>query len=207
MIQLIAGLGNIGAEYERTRHNAGFWLAELLAAQHHAAWRNDRAFHGAVAKATIAGSAVWLLKPSTYMNRSGLAVAALARFYKIAPEQILVLHDEIDIQPGEVKLKLGGGVAGHNGLKSVQAELGSADFWRLRIGVGHPGVSAEVPNYVLHKACPEHQTLIDDAVRRCAEAMPVIVAGEFTRAMQQLHGKPKRKTNEEKSVAPTDTPR
>lgn len=196
MIQLIAGLGNIGSEYERTRHNAGFWLIDLLAAQTRTALRHDRAYHGEVARTQVDGQSVWMLKPGTYMNRSGVAVSALARFYKIAPESILVVHDELDIPPGEVRLKQGGS-AGSNGVKSVQAELGSADFWRLRIGIGHPGVRAEVVNYVLHKASAEHQAAIDASLQRCIDALPLIVHGDMARAMMQLHAKPKPPRTEE----------
>jgi PTH1 family peptidyl-tRNA hydrolase len=191
MIRLIAGLGNIGSEYERTRHNAGFWLIDRLADEYRAAMRTERGFHGELAKVQISGQPVWLLKPNTYMNRSGLAVAALARFYKIAPEAILVAHDELDLVPGDVRLKLGGRPGG-NGALSVQNELGRADFWRLRIGIGHPGVKSEVSNWVLHKASPEHQALMDEAVARSAAVVPALVAGEMERGIMQLHTKPKK---------------
>jgi peptidyl-tRNA hydrolase, PTH1 family len=190
MFQLIAGLGNPGSEYERTRHNAGFWFLDALAAQCRASLRAERGFYGDVAKTSIEGQAVWLAKPTTFMNRSGQCVAALAKFYKIAPEKILIVHDELDLQPGEVKMKLGGS-AGSNGVKSIEADLGSREFWRLRIGIGHPGVKSEVVNYVLHKASPEHQAAIDEAVKKALAVLPLLMRGESQQAMMQLHRKPK----------------
>jgi peptidyl-tRNA hydrolase, PTH1 family len=190
MFQLIAGLGNPGSEYERTRHNAGFWFLDALARQAGASMRAERGFYGDIARTSIAGETVWLAKPTTFMNRSGQCVAALAKFYKIAPEKILIVHDELDLQPGEVKLKIGGS-AGSNGVKSIEADLGSREFWRLRIGIGHPGVKSEVVNYVLHKASPEHQAAMDEAIKKSLAAMPLLMRGESERAMIQLHRKPK----------------
>ncbi len=189
-IRLIAGLGNIGAEYEDTRHNAGFWLVDALAAKLGAHFRPEKGFHGAVAKA----GSCWLVKPSTYMNRSGQAVAALATFYKIAPEEILVAHDELDLPPGAVKMKQGGGHAGHNGLKDIQARIGSADFWRVRIGIGHPrelGMAQEVVDFVLHRPSREHRELIDDCINRAVEVLPEAVSGQMQVAVMKLHAKKK----------------
>lgn len=187
VIKLVVGLGNPGPEYADTRHNAGFWLADELAWQWKAAFKEEKKFFGKTARAKLPGGEVWLLKPNTYMNRSGQAVQALAQFYKIAPQEILVLHDELDIAPGRIKFKLGGGNGGHNGLKDIQAKLGSADFYRLRLGIGHPGERNEVVNYVLKKPRTEERELIDAAVRRSAEQMALILAGDFAAAQRQLH--------------------
>ncbi len=191
-IRLIVGLGNPGAEYEATRHNAGFWLVDALSRQHGGHLRMENKFHGTVARLNIKGQEVWLLQPQTYMNRSGQAVAALMRFYKIAPAEILVAHDELDLAPGIAKLKQGGGAAGHNGLKDIIAALGTQDFWRLRIGIGHPrtlGLQQEVADFVLHRASGEHQQAIDAALKMCTEIVPALSEGEFTRATMQLHTK------------------
>ncbi|EGY52669.1 aminoacyl-tRNA hydrolase [Neisseria shayeganii] len=187
VIKLVVGLGNPGPEYADTRHNAGFWLADELAWQWKAAFKEEKKFFGETARAKLPDGEVWLLKPNTYMNRSGQAVQALAQFYKIAPQEILVLHDELDIAPGRIKFKLGGGNGGHNGLKDIQAKLGSADFYRLRLGIGHPGERNEVVNYVLKKPRAEERELIDAAVRRSAENMGLILSGDFAAAQRQLH--------------------
>ena len=187
-IKLIVGLGNIGAEYEATRHNAGFWLLDALARENGAGFKNERGFHGAVAKI---GSA-WLLKPSTFMNRSGQAVQALATFYKILPDEILVVHDELDLPPGGVKMKKGGGHAGHNGLRDIQARLATTDFWRLRIGIGHPRelqLEQEVIDFVLKRPSREHQGLIDEAMGKALAVMPQVIAGAMEAAMMTLHSK------------------
>lgn len=189
-IRLIAGLGNIGAEYEDTRHNAGFWLVDALAHKLGTSFRQEKGFHGAVARA----GSCWLVKPSTYMNRSGQSVAALATFYKIAPEEILVAHDELDLPPGAVKMKQGGGHAGHNGLKDIQARIGSADFWRVRIGIGHPrelGMQQDVADFVLHRASREHQGLIDECIGRAVAVMPEAIDGSLQVATMKLHAKPR----------------
>lgn len=189
-IKLVVGLGNPGTEYADTRHNAGFWLLDELAWQWKAAFKEEKKFFGDTARAKLpAGGEVWLLKPNTYMNRSGQAVQALAQFYKIAPQEILVVHDELDIAPGRIKFKLGGGNGGHNGLKDIQAKLGSTDFYRLRLGIGHPGERNEVVNYVLKKPRAEERDLIDQAVRKSADAMPRLLAGEFAEVQNVLHSK------------------
>jgi peptidyl-tRNA hydrolase, PTH1 family len=189
-IRLIVGVGNIGAEYERTRHNAGFWFVDEIAAKARVSFARDRKFHGDVARLRDAAQELWLLKPSTYMNRSGQAVVALALYYKILPTQILVVHDEVDLPPGAIKLKRGGGTAGHNGLKDIQARLSTPDFWRLRIGVGHPRtlqMAQEVADFVLHPPSREHTQLIDSAMGRALDIVPLLVEGQFERAMMQLH--------------------
>jgi peptidyl-tRNA hydrolase, PTH1 family len=189
-IRLIVGLGNYGAEYEATRHNAGYWLVDAIAGREGARFSSERKFHGDVARLHCGGHDVWLLKPTTYMNRSGNAVVALALFYKILPSEILVAHDELDLLPGVVKLKRGGGTAGHNGLKDTQARLTTADFWRLRIGIGHPRelqLEQEVVDFVLHPPRREEQTLIDEAVERAEGIVDLLVSGKFEAAMLKLH--------------------
>ena len=193
-IRLIVGLGNVGAEYERTRHNAGFWLVDAIARKAGASFGAERKFHGEAARLRDHGRELWLLKPGTWMNRSGQAVAALALYYKILPTQILVAHDEVDLMPGIVKLKRGGGTAGHNGLKDIQAKLSTPDFWRLRIGVGHPrtlALSQEVADFVLHPPGREHEAAIDESLGRALDIVPLLVEGQFERAMMKLHAAPK----------------
>lgn len=195
MIRLFVGLGNPGPEYEATRHNAGFWWLEALAGKLGARLQPERAYQALAARVALPGLAsgpVWLLEPMTYMNRSGVSVAALARFYKIAPEQILVVHDELDLQPGQAKLKFGGSAAGHNGLKDIHAMLGTLDFWRLRLGIGHPGVKAEVVNYVLKKPSAEHREGIAKAIEQSLAASELLIAGEMDRALAAIHAQPPR---------------
>lgn len=191
MIRLFVGLGNPGPEYEATRHNAGFWWLEALAGKLGARLQPERAYQAVAARVNRAQGPVWLLEPMTYMNLSGKSVAALARFFKIAPGEILVAHDELDLPPGQMKLKQGGSAAGHNGLKDMQAQLGSPDFWRLRLGIGHPGVKAEVVDYVLRKPSREHRDAIDDCITRSLDSLPLLLAGDMTRATMALHTRPK----------------
>lgn len=186
-IMLIVGLGNPGREYEATRHNAGFWWVEEFARAQGASFKADGKFHGLIARAALHGHDVHLLKPQTFMNISGRAVGAVAQFYKIAPANILVVHDELDLPPGSAKLKLGGGHGGHNGLKDIIAHLGTRDFWRLRIGIGHPGERGEVSNYVLNAARREEQALIDEAMQRAQDVAPLIIEGKLEAAMLKLH--------------------
>ena len=193
-IRLIVGLGNVGAEYERTRHNAGFWFVDAVARKAGANFGGERKFHGEVARLRDRGRELWLLKPATYMNRSGQAVVALALYYKILPTQILVAHDEVDLMPGVVKLKRGGGTAGHNGLKDTQAKLSTPDFWRLRIGVGHPrtlALTQDVADFVLHPPGREHEASIAESIGRALDVVPLLVEGQFERAMMKLHAAPK----------------
>lgn len=188
-IKMIVGLGNPGAEYEQTRHNAGFWFIDELAWQYKATLKEEKKFFGSVARISISGSDLWLLKPATFMNRSGQAVAALAQFYKIKPEEILVVHDELDIPCGRIKFKLGGGNGGHNGLKDIQARLGTPDFYRLRLGIDHPGDGNLVVGYVLNKPSPEHRQQIDEAINKSLKAVPMLLAGEWEEAVRFLHSK------------------
>jgi PTH1 family peptidyl-tRNA hydrolase len=187
-IRLLVGLGNPGPEYEGTRHNAGFWWIDAVAARLRATLQPERSYHGLMARVNRAGGdPLWLLQPMTFMNLSGKSVAALARFFKIAPGEILVAHDELDLQPGQMKLKLGGSAAGHNGLKDIHAQLGTPDFWRLRLGIGHPGVKAEVVNYVLRKPLAEHRKAIDEAIDRSLESLDLLLTGDMERAMMTVH--------------------
>lgn len=195
MIRLIVGLGNPGSEYEDTRHNAGFWWVDAAARKLGASLSRDRAYHGLVARVNADGAPLWLLEPQTFMNLSGKSVAALARFFKIIPAEILVVHDELDLPPGQMKLKQGGGAAGHNGLKDILAQLGSPDFWRLRIGVGHPGVKSEVVDWVLRKPKPEDREAIEQCIARSLDALPLLIDGAMDRAMMKLHVKPARPAN------------
>ncbi len=187
MIKLFVGLGNPGTEYEHTRHNAGFWWVDALARQLKVSLQAERSYQGWMARSQSGGQTIWLLEPQTFMNASGTSVAALARFYKIEPTQILVVHDELDVVPGEAKLKLGGSHAGHNGLRDIQAKLGTADFWRLRLGIGHPGVKSEVIHWVLKKPSPDQRELIDACITRSLQATDDLLSGDFTRATQRIH--------------------
>jgi len=186
-IRLVAGLGNPGREYAETRHNAGFWFADRLAEKLRAALHYESKFAGEVAKA----GDVRIVKPGTFMNLSGRSVSALARFFDIAPEEILVVHDELDLKAGEVKMKFGGGHAGHNGLRDIQAQIASPEFWRLRIGIGHPRDSElpqqQVVDYVLQPPGSDDRTTIDAAIVRALSAWPDIAAGDMERAMMVLH--------------------
>jgi len=190
-IRLIVGLGNPGPEYEQTRHNAGFWLVDNLAESHaRGALSRESRYHALTAKTVIAKQEVWLLEPQTYMNRSGQSVGALARFYKIAADEILVAHDELDLAPGIAKIKKGGSSGGHNGLKDITAALGTQDYWRLRIGIGHPralGLQQPVVDFVLHRPRREEQLLIDEALAKSLDVIPLLCEGKFEAAMMQLH--------------------
>lgn len=190
-IRLIVGLGNPGKEYEDTRHNAGFWLVDRLVDELHGVFRAEAKFHGLAAKVSLERQDLWLLKPQTYMNASGRAVAALAGFYKIEPAEILVVHDELDLPPGAAKLKKGGGHAGHNGLRDIAAALKTPDFWRLRLGIGHPGDRAKVVDFVLHPPRKEEADAIGDALNQSLPVIGPLARGDFAAAMHQLHTKDK----------------
>ena len=192
MIRLLVGLGNPGPEYEATRHNAGFWFVDEAARKLGATLQPERSYSGLAARVNRSTGPLWLLEPMTYMNLSGKSVSALARFFKIAPEEILVVHDELDLMPGQAKLKLGGSSAGHNGLKDIEAQLGQAGFWRLRLGIGHPGVKAEVVNYVLRKPPADQREAIAKSIEQSIAALDLVLAGEMERAMMKVHAKPPR---------------
>jgi PTH1 family peptidyl-tRNA hydrolase len=185
-LTLIVGLGNPGPTYERTRHNAGFALIDELARRAGASLRRDARHQGELARVSMAGADVWLLKPMTYMNLSGQSVGSLAGFYRIAPQAILVAHDELDFPPGVVRLKEGGGAGGHNGLRDIIARLGAA-FWRLRIGIGHPGDRDAVLDYVLGRPPAAEAGLIQEAVLAAADAVPIMLTDGAQKAMSRLH--------------------
>lgn len=187
MIRLIVGLGNPGREYQDTRHNVGFWWVDELAQSHKINFKSDLKFHGLTGRGILHGHEVLLLKPQTFMNVSGRAVGALAKFYKIEPAEILVVHDELDLQPGIVRLKIGGGHGGHNGLKDIIAQLGTKDFWRLRFGIGHPGERTEVSNYVLNDPRPEERELIHEAMHKAHNTAHLVITEKTEAAMLKLH--------------------
>jgi PTH1 family peptidyl-tRNA hydrolase len=188
-IKLIAGLGNPGKKHEKDRHNVGFWFVSRLAGAQRTELKSVAKYHGLLGKLARASGELWLLLPQTYMNLSGKSVGTLARFYKIQPEEILVVHDELDFPPGTAKLKLGGGVAGHNGLKDIAAQLGTHGFWRLRIGIGHPGDKNVVADYVLTSPPAAERELIETALERCMEVSGLLLEGDLEAAMLKLHTK------------------
>jgi peptidyl-tRNA hydrolase, PTH1 family len=185
-LKLVVGLGNPGPEYARTRHNAGWWLVDALLARQRGDWRHDSKAQAQLARTYIGGCDVWLAKPMTFMNRSGAAVQALAHFYRIEPQETLVVHDEIDLPPGVARFKQGGGHGGHNGLRDVIAHIG-VDFWRLRLGVGHPGAKELMLDAVLDRPSAAEQQLIDSAIERALESVPELLRGEAQQAMHHLH--------------------
>lgn len=187
-LRLVIGLGNPGAEYAETRHNAGFWFCERLAADLGANFAKESRYHGWVANAREAG--VWLLMPATYMNESGRAVQALAHFYRITPAEMLVVHDELDLPAGRVQLRFGGGLGGHNGLKSLTAHLGTQDYWRIRVGIGHPGDRNEVVSYVLKPPRKEEREGINSAIDRALLAWPQLAKADFNAATQRINTRP-----------------
>ena len=195
MTKLIVGLGNPGDEHIEDRHNAGFWFVDALAKQLSARFETEKRFLGKVAKAKWEGDDLFLLKPATYMNLSGQAVSALCRFHKITPENILVVQDELDLKPGSARIKLGGGTGGHNGLKDIQAHLDTADYWRLRLGIGHPrdiagdGRVMDVADYVLRRPLQSEQKLIETSIKNGLEILPLFLKGDAQTAMLELHSK------------------
>ena len=186
-LRLIVGLGNPGAQYADTRHNAGFWFVDEVARITGATLRPEPRFHGLAARVMLDSHELWLLEPTTFMNRSGQSVAALARFYKIAPEQILIAHDEIDLPVGQVKLKYAGGHGGHNGLRDLHAHLGTPNYWRLRLGVDHPGSKDLVVDYVLHAPSKVDRLKIDGIIDEACRQLPALMRGEAASVMNHLH--------------------
>ena len=190
-IRAIIGLGNPGPQYEATRHNVGFWLVDALARQQACSWQREQKFQAEVTKPTGGPAAgCWLVKPQTFMNRSGLATAALAQFYRLTPDELLVVHDELDIAPGEIRLKQGGGHGGHNGVRDIATSLGSPDFWRLRLGIGHPrtlNLRQEVADFVLHRPSVDETIEIERALDRCLKELATLVRGDFAAAQRVLH--------------------
>lgn len=187
-LRVIVGLGNPGPEHQVTRHNAGFWFVDLLARRHGGEFRDYRKYSGETARITLCGQELILLKPTTYMNRSGLSVRQISDFFKIAPDDVLVAHDELDLPVGSVRLKHGGGHGGHNGLRDTIAHIGDS-FWRLRLGIGHPGNKAEVIDYVLTRAPRVEEDLILESVGTAADAMPLVLEQGAERAMTKLHNR------------------
>jgi len=202
-IRLLVGLGNPGQEYERTRHNAGFWLLERFALQSGVALRKDAKYQALVGR--LPSNGAWLVLPQSYMNASGRAVQMLAGFFKIPAAEILVVHDELDFAPGVAKIKQGGGIAGHNGLRDISHRLGTHDYWRLRLGIGHPGGRGEVSDYVLGKPSADDRRGIDEAIARSIEVLPLCLAGDMQGAMQKLHSAEKERKPVEKK-APENRP-
>jgi peptidyl-tRNA hydrolase, PTH1 family len=207
VIRLVVGLGNPGKEYERTRHNAGFWLVERFAAKSGVALRKDPKYQALVGR--LPDNGAWLLMPQSFMNASGRAVQMLAGFFKVKPEEILVVHDELDFAPGTARIKQGGGIAGHNGLRDISQRIGSHDYWRLRVGVGRPSSPAEMADYVLHKPSVEEKEAIDGAIDNALALLPQMIAGDLQGAMQKLHSQDKpapAKKEPEKKEAPKKEP-
>ena len=202
--RLIVGLGNPGVEYAETRHNAGFWFCERLADTLGVRFAHESRFHGLVANARDAG--MWLLMPQTFMNRSGQAIGALARFYRIEPAEILVVHDELDIPPGQLRLKFGGGLGGHNGLKDTSAHLGTNDYWRLRIGIGHPGHRSDVVSWVLGKPPQAQREAIGDCITRTIRAFEPLAEGELEKATRIVHKNPTKPKPPKTPKAPKPVP-
>ena len=215
-IRLITGLGNPGDKYERTRHNAGYWWVDAIAAARRATWKKETKFSGWTTRVDEDGAEFLLLKPSTYMNESGRSVSAVMRFFKIEPGQMLVVHDELDLPPGAVKMKRGGGTGGHNGLTDIADALDTKDFWRLRVGIGHPGDKDLVADYVLDKARRVEQDAIDPPFERSLELLPRLAKGKVIDAMTWLHTDPeaeakrreaKEARDRERALRQTETPK
>ena len=208
MIRLVVGLGNPGKEYERTRHNAGFWLVERFASANGVVLRKDQKFKALVGRHDPTGT--WLLLPQSFMNLSGQPVHMLAGFFKIKPEEILVVHDELDFQPGAARLKQGGGIAGHNGLKDISQRLATHEYWRLRLGVGKPPPGREGADYVLEKPPAEERAAIEAAIQKALEVLPLMLSGDMQAAMNKLHTEEKKpaepKKEPEKEQAPLKEP-
>ena len=186
-IKLIVGLGNPGPDYEQTRHNAGFWFVDQVIRHYGGTLKTESRFHGQTCRVVAEGQDLRLLKPTTFMNRSGRAVIALANYFKIAPDEILVAHDELDLPCGSCRLKQGGGHAGHNGLRDIMSVLGKRDFYRLRIGIDHPGDAKRVVNYVLNRPSKSDMEAIEESLDDAVRCLPEILSGEFQKAMNRLH--------------------
>jgi PTH1 family peptidyl-tRNA hydrolase len=203
-MRLVVGLGNPGREYEATRHNVGFWWVDGLAGQARVPMKREARFHGEVGKLVDAGRECWLLKPTTFMNLSGRAVQALAQFYKVDVGEILVVHDELDFPPGVAKLKQGGGIAGHNGLKDISQRLATHEYWRLRLGVGKPPPGREGADYVLEKPPAEERAAIEAAIQRALDVLPLMLSGDMQAAMNKLHTEEKKPEPQDKAAPLTE---
>jgi PTH1 family peptidyl-tRNA hydrolase len=189
-IKAIVGLGNPGPRYLETRHNAGFWLVDALAMRDGAHWRNESRFHGELAETRFGGQKCWLLKPDCFMNCSGRSVLALAQYYKLDPDELLVVYDELDLPPGIARFKSGGGHGGHNGLRDIFSCLGSREFNRLRLGIGHPGDKSQVSDYVLTRPGREQRELMLDAIGDALQVIDAFAAGQRQQATTRLHSTP-----------------
>lgn len=192
MIRLLVGLGNPGAQYSGTRHNAGFWWLDHAARKLSTSLRMERSHRALLGRFNAPSGPVWLLEPQTFMNLSGEAVASVSRYFRIEPSEILVIHDDLDLAPGQVKLKFGGGHGGHNGLRDIHSNLGTPDYWRLRLGIGHPGVKAEVVDYVLRTPPKEEYDAVCECIEQSLGALDALLAGNMERAMMMIHAKPAR---------------
>ena len=206
MIKLFVGLGNPGPEYEGTRHNAGFWWIDALAKSLKVTPVMEKNHHGMLARTTLQGQTIWLLKPQTFMNLSGKSVGSLARFFKIAASEVLVAYDELDLPPGEVKLKFGGSRSTHNGLRDIYDQLGTGDYWRLRLGIGHPGVKSEVIHWVLKRPSLDHRVAIEQSIDRSLKALPQFVAGEMDQATMLVHTSKAPRPKPTKPINPAELP-
>ena len=206
MIKLLVGLGNPGPDYEATRHNAGFWWLDAVATVLKITLVMDRSYFGKVARTAHEGQSVWLLEPQTFMNASGKSVAALANFFKITPQEILVAHDDLDIVPGEAKLKLGGSHAGHNGLRDIHAQLGTDQYWRLRFGIGHPGNRAEVIHWVLKRPSLDQHIAVEQCIARALTALPQLLSGDMEAAMRLIHTSKPPRPKPPRPIAPSTAP-
>ena len=206
MIKLLVGLGNPGPDYEATRHNAGFWWLDAVATVLKTTLVMDRSYFGKVARTAHEGRSVWLLEPQTFMNASGKSVAALANFFKITPQEILVAHDDLDIGPGEAKLKLGGSHAGHNGLRDIHAQLGTDQYWRLRFGIGHPGNRAEVIHWVLKRPSLDQHIAVEQCIARALTALPQLLSGDMEAAMRLIHTSKPPRPKPPRPIAPSTAP-
>ncbi|WP_018862994.1 MULTISPECIES: aminoacyl-tRNA hydrolase [Thioalkalivibrio] len=187
-IRLIVGLGNPGPRYAETRHNAGFWFVDALARRHSTEFRSESRFDGEAARLTLPEADCWLLKPMSFMNKSGLSVRKCADFYRIPPEEILVAHDELDLEPGVARLKMGGGHGGHNGLRDLHRHMGGPNYARLRLGIGHPGHRDEVVPFVLDRPGKDDAHAIEDAIDAALDQVPALIAGRWDEAVRNLHG-------------------
>lgn len=203
-LRLLVGLGNPGPKYRHTRHNVGFWWADALAQRCGAGWREESKFRGELTRVRVSGAAeaLWLLKPQTFMNLSGESIGALARFHRIEPAEILVVHDELDLPVGAARLKFAGGHGGHNGLRNTMAQIG-ADFWRLRLGIGHPGHKDQVLDYVLNRASQEDERAFDEAIAASLDALSIFLIEGGEKAMQALHSRTRAPT----ASSPAEGPR
>jgi peptidyl-tRNA hydrolase, PTH1 family len=208
MIRLLVGLGNPGPEYAGTRHNAGFWWLDAAARKLSAKLQLQRGHHGLLGRVNASNGPVWLLEPMTFMNLSGQAVASVTNYFKITPDEVLVVHDELDLPAGQMKLKFGGGHGGHNGLRDIHAHFGTPDYWRLRLGIGHPGVKSEVVDYVLRTPSKADADAIAKCIDTSLETLELLLAGDMERAMMKLHAKPARpkppRRQDLADVAPTE---